>query len=179
MKKNGCEKYYVERINILGNFITEEKVVRNSFIVDEGDPFNKILFNKSINEVKSKGIFKSVTSEVINSKEKNNSKIINITVEEKATGELFAGAGTGTEGSTISAGIKEKNYLGKGIQLDSNLTLSDDEIKGKFSIINPNFRNSDRSINTTIESRQPKPHVSCGLCLRSTLNCRIDLDSTL
>ena len=36
--------------------------------------------------------------------------------------------------------IKELNYLGKGIQLDTNLTLSDDEIKGKFSVINPNFK---------------------------------------
>ena len=146
------KKYFVNRINIFGNFITEEKVIRNSLIVDEGDPYNKILFNKSINEIKSKGIFKSVTSDVNDSDSKNNSKIINITVEEKATGEIFAGAGTGTDGSTISGGIKEKNYLGKGIELDTNLTLSDDQIKGRFSVINPNFRNTDRSINTTIES---------------------------
>jgi len=146
------KKYFVNRINIFGNFITEEKVIRNSLIVDEGDPYNKILFNKSINEIKSKGIFKSVTSDVNDSDSKNNSKIINITVEEKATGEIFAGAGTGTDGSTISGGIKEKNYLGKGIELDTNLTLSDDQIKGRFSLINPNFRNTDRSINATIES---------------------------
>ena len=37
-------------------------------------------------------------------------------------------------------------------QLDTNLILSDDEIKGKFSVINPNFKNSDKSLNTTIES---------------------------
>ncbi len=146
------EKFFVDRINIFGNFITEEKVIRNVMIVDEGDAFNKILFNKSINEIKSKGIFKSVNSDVIDSDLKNNNKIINITVEEKATGEIFAGAGTGTDGSSISAGIKEKNYLGKGIQLDTNLTLSDDQIKGRFSVINPNFRNTDRSINTTLES---------------------------
>ena len=47
------EKYYVDRINIFGNFITEEKVIRNSLIVDE-ESFNKILFNKSINEIKSR-----------------------------------------------------------------------------------------------------------------------------
>ncbi len=146
------QKYYVDRINIFGNFITEEKVIRNLLIVDEGDPYNKILFNKSINEVKSKGIFKSVTSEVKNSDLKNNSKTINITIEEKATGEIFAGAGTGTDGSTISGGIKEKNYLGKGIELDTNLALSDDQIKGRISIVNPNFKNTDRTINTTIES---------------------------
>ena len=146
------EKFYIDRINIFGNFITEEKVVRNAFIVDEGDAYNEILFNKSINEIKSLGIFKSVESEVIESDQKNNNKNINITVQEKATGEIFAGAGTGTDGSAISCGIKEKNYLGKGIKLDTNLTLSDDEIKGKFSVTNPNFRNTDRSINTTIES---------------------------
>ena len=44
------EKSFVDKVNILGNFITEEKVIRNSLIVDEGDAYNKILFNKSINK---------------------------------------------------------------------------------------------------------------------------------
>ena len=145
------EKSYVDKINIFGNFITEEKVIRNSLIVDEGDPFNKILFDKSIKNINSKGIFKSVKSEISNSKNKKN-KIININVEEKPTGEIFAGVGTGTGGSSVSAGLKEKNYLGKGINLDTRFSVSDDEIRGKFSVINPNFRNSDRSLNTTIES---------------------------
>ena len=144
------EKSYVDRINIFGNFITEEKVIRNSLIVDEGDPYNKILFEKSISDVKSKGIFKSVNTQIENNSNKN--KIINIIVEEKPTGEIFAGVGTGTGGSSFSTGIKEKNYLGKGITLDTNLSLSDEEIRGKFKVINPNFRNSDRSLNTTIES---------------------------
>ena len=146
------EKSFVDRINILGNFITEEKVIRNSLIVDEGDPYNKILFDKSINKIKSRGIFKSVNSDIIESNINKNNKIINIKVEEKPTGEIFAGAGTGTSGSTITAGIKEKNYFGKGISLNTNLTLSDDEIKGIFSAYNPNFRNTDRSLNTTLES---------------------------
>ena len=68
------------------------------------------------------------------------------------TGEIFAGVGTGTSGSSFSAGLKEKNYLGKAITLDTNFALSDNEIRGKFSVLNPNFRNSDRSLNTTIES---------------------------
>ena len=79
-------------------------------------------------------------------------KIIDITVEEKPTGEIFAGAGTGTTGSNITAGIKENNYLGLGIKLDTNLTLTDDSIKGKFSVLNPNYKNSDKSVKTVIES---------------------------
>ena len=155
------EKSYVDKINIFGNFITEEKVIRNSLIVDEGDPFNQILFDKSIRNIKSKGIFKSVSNQILESENEKN-KIINIIVEEKPTGEIFAGVGTGTAGSTISAGLKEKNYVGKGITLDTNLAISDDAIRGKFSVINPNFRNTDRSLNTTIESTSSDFMTSSG-----------------
>ena len=40
---------------------------------------------------------------------------MNISVTEKPTGEIMAGAGVGTSGATIAAGVKENNYLGKGI----------------------------------------------------------------
>ena len=146
------EKLYVEQINIFGNFITEEKVIRNSLIIDEGDAYNKYLFDKSISKIKSRGIFKSVSSDVKDSLKDDQKKTIDIYVEESPTGEIFAGAGTGTSGATIAAGIKENNYLGKGIKLSTNFTISEDEVKGKFSVVNPNFRNSDRSLNTTIES---------------------------
>ena len=146
------EKFYVEQINIYGNFITEEKVIRNSLIIDEGDAFNKALFDKSINNIKSKGIFKSVNSNVKKSEFDNQKKVLEIIVEETPTGEVFAGAGTGTSGSSITAGIQEKNFGGKGIKLTTNVMLSEDQIKGKFAIVNPNYKNSDRSLNTTIES---------------------------
>ena len=144
------DKTFVERINIFGNFITDEKVIRNSLIVDEGDAFNEVLFNKSIQKVKAKNIFKTVEYKTQN--KDNLNKIIDITVEEKATGEIFAGAGTGTTGSSLTAGLKENNYLGLGIKLDTNLNLTEDSIKGKFSILNPNYNNSDKSIKTSLES---------------------------
>ena len=144
------DKIYLDRVNILGNFITDEKVIRNLLIVDEGDPYNEVLFNKSIQDIKSQNIFKTV--EYSSFSKENRNKIIDIQVEEKATGEIFAGAGTGTTGSTLSAGIKENNYLGLGIKLDTNLTLTEDTVKGKFSVLNPNYNNSDKSIKTVIES---------------------------
>ena len=149
---NNLEKFYVDQINIFGNFITEEKVIRNSLIVDEGDPFNEILFKKSISNIKSRGLFKSVSSDIKISQKDDQKKIIDIIVEESPTGEIFAGAGTGTSGATISAGIQEKNYLGKGIKLKTNFLFSEDQIKGKFQVENPNFKNTDRSLNTIIES---------------------------
>ena len=149
---NDLEKFYVEQINIFGNFITEEKVIRNSLIIDEGDSFNKILFDKSLDKIKSKRIFKSVKSDIKSSPSDPQQKIIDITVQEKPTGEIFAGAGTGTSGASLTAGLTENNYLGKGIKLSTNIMIAEDELKGKFSVINPNFGNTDRSLNTTLES---------------------------
>ncbi len=147
------EKQYVERINIIGNNITREDVIRNKLVLDEGDAFNKILHKKTINELRALNFFSSVESEVVEGSEKN-SKIINIEVEEKPTGEISAGAGVGTSGSTIGFAIKENNFLGRGIQFSSNLELSEESVRGMFSVANPNFRGSDQSVFTTIQSSE-------------------------
>ena len=147
------EKYFVDRINIFGNNITRENVIRNQLEIDEGDPYNEILDNKSINNLNSLNFFKSVSSEVLDGDEKN-SKVINITVEEKATGEIMAGAGFGTSESSFMFGVKENNYLGKGISLDANGTISTDSFKGKFSVSNPNYKNSDKSIFASILAQE-------------------------
>ena len=52
------QKQYVERINIIGNNITRENVLRNKLILDEGDAFNKILHAKSINELRALNFFR-------------------------------------------------------------------------------------------------------------------------
>ena len=137
-------KVYVEKINIMGNTVTQENVIRNQFELDEGDPFNEILFNKSINNLKSLGFFKSVNKKVLKGKNVD-TKIINISVEEKATGEITASAGVGTSGGSIGFGIKENNFMGRGISLDSNVLISADSLKGKFGFTNPNYKNSDKS----------------------------------
>ena len=43
-KIDETEKFFVEKINIFGNNITRESVIRNQFYIDEGDPFNEILY---------------------------------------------------------------------------------------------------------------------------------------
>ncbi len=151
IKLEESQKFYIERINVLGNYITNENVIRNSLLVDEGDAFNEILVNKSINEIKSRRLFKSVNKSV-DKGSSNELKIININVEEQPTGELFAGAGTGTSGSSVSFGIKENNYLGKGVKLDANASISNTSMQGSFTINNPNYKNSDKSLITSIET---------------------------
>ena len=77
-KIKDSEKFYVERINILGNNQTIEEVIRNKLIVDEGDPLNNFLFNKSINNIKSLNIFKNVKSEIKDGSNEKSKKIIDI-----------------------------------------------------------------------------------------------------
>ena len=143
--------FFVEKINIFGNSVTKESVIRNKFLIDEGDPYNEILKNKTVNNLKSLNYFKTVNADVIDGK-KDNSKIINISVEEQATGEISASAGFGTSENNIGFTVRENNFLGKGISLDSNLILSTDSIKGLFSVNNPNFLNSDKSLSFYIRS---------------------------
>ena len=143
------KKYYVDRVNIIGNDITEETVIRNLLVVDEGDPFNELLNAKSINQIKASNLFKKVEFEIVE-KENNYQKDINIIVEEQPTGEISAGAGVGSSGSTVSFGIKEANFNGKGIALNTNLTISPKSISGGLNFSIPNYNYSDKSLNGNI-----------------------------
>ena len=145
------EKFYVQRINILGNTITRESVIRNKFLVDEGDAYNELLHNKTINKLKSANIFKSVESTVVEG-DTPDKKIVNIEIEEKPTGEISAGAGVGTSGGSVGFSIKENNYMGKGVRLNSSVNIDDNSIKGVLSATIPNFRYSDNSLIASVSS---------------------------
>ena len=144
------EKFYIEKVKITGNLITSERVIRNALISDEGDPFNELLVNKSYNNIRALGLFKDVKTNV-ETNENKKTKIINIEVEEKPTGEIFAGAGTGTSGSTLSFGISENNYLGEGIRLGTNFSITDDSLTGRFFTSEPNYKNTNRSLTRSFE----------------------------
>tara|TARA_Y100000996_G_scaffold414585_1_gene405914 strand:- start:4 stop:2259 length:2256 start_codon:yes stop_codon:yes gene_type:complete len=146
-----AERLFVEKINIFGNNITRESVIRNNLEIDEGDPYNEILQKKSENNLKSLNFFKSVSSKIFDG-ENENTKIININVEEKPTGEISAGAGLGTSGGTFVFGVRENNYLGKGLGVDANFSITTESFKGRLGIENPNFNNTDKSLFGNIQA---------------------------
>ena len=160
-KVSETEKLYVEQVNIFGNNITEENIVRNQLEVDEGDPFNELLQAKSLNNVRALNIFKSVEAEIIEGSSPA-TKIININVEEKPTGEISLGAGVGSDGGTLGFSVSENNFLGKGVKLSSALRLGEDTVRGNFTINNPNFNYSGRALSTNIESVQTDKLDSAG-----------------
>ena len=147
------EKFYVEKINILGNDITLESVIRDSLEVDEGDPFNELLHAKSINKLKARNIFKSVTSEVLDGPDLN-TKIVNINIEEKPTGEITLAAGVGTEGGTMGFSVSENNFMGRGVKLSASIRVNENSIKGNFTTYTPNYKYSGKALSTNIQSSQ-------------------------
>ena len=110
-----------------------------------------MLSAKSINNLKASNLFRTVKTSISDGKE-TNTKIIDITVEEKPTGEIMVGAGAGTQGGTLGFSVKENNFLGKGIKLNTSLDLTEDSVKGIFAVTNPNFNYTDKSLSTSIES---------------------------
>jgi len=144
-KINESQKFYINRINILGNDITNEIAIRNLLILDEGDPLNEILNNKSKNNIKQSGLFSNVDYIVLDT---NNDfkKDIEINVTEQPTGEITASAGYGTSGQTFSFGIKENNFRGNATRLNTNLSISSKSIKGGINVLIPNYNYSDKSL---------------------------------
>ncbi len=145
------KKFYVERINITGNYQTIEEVIRNELTVDEGDPLNNLLYDKSINDIRSLRIFKKVEPTIENGSNEN-LKIININVEEQPTGEISLAAGYGTEGVTTGGAIREKNFGGEAIDLNSSFEISEERIRGEIGYAKPNFAYTDNTLFTSIRS---------------------------
>ena len=129
--------------------------------VDEGDPFNELLHAKGLNNIKALNIFKTVNSETIEGSSPS-SKIINIEVVEKPTGEISLGAGVGSDGGTVGFSVSENNFLGNGIGLDTNALISSSQFKGKFTVTNPNYKNSDKSLYGSLEATESDNYNTFG-----------------
>ncbi len=145
------QKVLVERINIKGNNVTNESVIRSELLLDEGDPFTELQLDKSIANLKSRNIFKSVKSNTL-SGSKNDLKIIDIFVEEKPTGEISAGAGVGTNGGTIAFNVSENNWLGEGKKIGLDFEMSEESLKGQFTYTNPNYDLLGNSISYSVRN---------------------------
>ena len=142
---NESKKFLINRINIYGNNITEERVIRNQLKFSEGDYFEPYKLKKTIDNVKSIGLFKDITYKIEDSGKKDY-KNIDISVKEQPTGSISAGAGYGSTGALIQASINERNFLGKGINLNASIIASQERVNGDVTYFEPNFNNSNRDL---------------------------------
>ena len=126
-------KQLVEKINIKGNTVTDESVIRGELRLDEGDPVNNLKIDQSIARLKSRNLFGYVKNKIIDGSNKD-LKIIEIEVEERPTGEISAGAGIGTNGGSAAFNVTESNWLGKGVNISTNFDISAEAFTGELSV---------------------------------------------
>ena len=110
-------KAYVERIEIRGNTRTRDYVIRREFDVSEGDAFNQVLIQRAKKRLEKLDYFEKVDISTAPGSEPDQVVLV-VNVVEKSTGQFTIGAGYSTGGETpgpsISGGISERNFLGRG-----------------------------------------------------------------
>ena len=135
----------LDLISILGVDSLIPSLLNRRVSINSNDPIVVLVESWSL------GIFKKVDTKIIEGSTAN-TKIINLSVEEQPTGEVSLGAGIGTTGGVIGGGLKEKNFMGSGVTLDTNFQISDDGVKGSVKYIKPNFNYTDNTLLTSIKS---------------------------
>jgi outer membrane protein insertion porin family len=117
-------RVYVERIDIVGNVRTLDKVIRREMQLVEGDAFNTTKMQRSQQRIKNLGFFKKV--DVTNAPGSTPDKtVVTVAVEEQSTGELSIGFGlSSTDGPLADVDIHERNFLGRGQDLRINTIVS-------------------------------------------------------
>ncbi|WP_298401492.1 outer membrane protein assembly factor BamA [Sphingobium sp.] len=118
-------RVYVERVDINGNTLTQDKVVRREFRLAEGDAFNSFLVKRSKDRINSLGFFQ----EKLDIEQKPGSApdriVLETNVQEKSTGELSLSAGySSLERFIIAASITQRNFRGKGQELRTSVNYS-------------------------------------------------------
>jgi outer membrane protein insertion porin family len=135
--------------------------------VFEGDPFSVLLVNKSINEIKARNIFGKVEYKMLPGSS-DDLRVLEISVEEKPTGEIMAGAGVGTDGTSFMFSVNENNWLGKGNRLESSLNLSAEQVVGGIKINNPNYNYTGNAVNMNFDVSSTDRSASSGFKSKKT-----------
>ena len=134
-------RQFIEKINITGNTRTIDEVIRQEFLVVEGDPFNSARLGRSLQRIRNLGFFSQVDSE-LKPGSAPDKVILDLNVTEQPTGNISFGIGySTTSGALGSASISERNIFGYGIGLKFELTATETSQNFVLSLFNPNFLN--------------------------------------
>jgi outer membrane protein insertion porin family len=130
---------YIERINIRGNVRTRDYVIRREFDLAEGDPYNRALIDRAERRLKNLNYFKTVriTNEPGSAPDR---VIVNVDVEEKATGQFSIAGGYSTaDGLLAEVGIADRNLMGRGQLAKASVSYGQRTRGFDLSFVEPYF----------------------------------------
>ena len=133
-------RVYIERVDITGNTLTRDKVIRREFRVNEGDAFNALKVKRSQDRIQSLGFFQ----ESLEIKQAEGSApdrvVLGVNVEEKPTGQLsLSGGYSSLERFVVQLAVSQNNFMGKGQQLDASINYSRFAKSVQLGFVEPYF----------------------------------------
>jgi outer membrane protein insertion porin family len=136
-------RVFVDKVDVKGNVRTLDRVIRREIRLSEGDAFNSAKIRRSKERLENLGFFKKDSVKVDNrpSEVYPDRTIVTATVEEQSTGELQFGVGYSSySGALFDVGIRERNLLGKGQDVNLNFSIAQRQSQVQLSFTEPYFR---------------------------------------
>ena len=128
---------YVERINVVGNVRSQDKILRREIPMVEGDLFTLQKLERARQRLVNLGYFESVTATTQPGSDKTKI-IINVEVKEKPTGLFSIGGGFSSVDSFIgTVDLSQRNFLGRGWEASIKLRLGGNSQQGSIGFTEP------------------------------------------
>lgn len=142
-------RVYIDRINIVGNTQTLDRVVRRELRIAEGDAFNRILLDRSRNRIRALGFFKDV--EIVETPaEEPDRTIVDVKLTEQSTGELsFAAGFSSVDSYLFDLSASQRNLRGRGQSVVARTSLSSRQQIVDFRFTEPRFL--DRNLSAGVD----------------------------
>lgn len=162
-------RVFVEKIDINGNNITQDKVIRREFRLNEGDAFNSFQVKRTTDRIKSLGYFQEAL-EVEQAQGSGPDRIVLTTnVEEKSTGELSLSAGfSSVESFIFQGGITQRNFRGKGQELRANVSYSSYSKSAELGFTEPYLFDKSIALSGDIFRRDLNSYNTLGTTRQTT-----------
>ena len=147
-------RVYVERVDVNGNTLTQDKVIRREMRIAEGDAFNSLAVKRSTNRINSLGFFQEQFE--IEQKETTDPDriILEANVEEQPTGELQLSAGfSSIESFLLAASIRQRNFRGRGQTVGASVQWSRYSRSANLSFVEPYVFDRNISLGADIYRR--------------------------
>ncbi|PZR32872.1 outer membrane protein assembly factor BamA [Caulobacter segnis] len=132
-------RVYVDRIDIVGNTRTLDYVLRRELEVAEGDAYNRVLVDRSKNNIRRLGFFKEVDIDDTPGSAPDRTNL-RVKVEEQPTGELSFSAGySSVDKLVLDVGITERNFRGRGQNFRARASVGSLRQQVDFGFSEPRF----------------------------------------
>jgi outer membrane protein insertion porin family len=133
------ELVYFERINVIGNPKTRDKVIRRELRVDEGELYTATGMKRSKQQLMNTGYFEEAS--ISTAKGSDGNKLnVDVNIKEKPTGTFSIGGGYSSLDGIIGQGsVQQANFLGLGLKANLSGSIGGKSQTYSIGVTDPYF----------------------------------------